>query len=175
MRRCHFIAVLALLLLPVQSCGDSYTVFSSKYHVFFQCDAGISPYNAMSSLGVFISVRQSGANIVTLDMDGHETRMQMTEKEARSFNFGLCGLILGTPALDNQDCIIYAYDLGCPVCDRSSRHLTIDNTGVASCSSCHTSFDLNNNGFVISSDDDNPRPLYRYPVSRTGSSVVVSN
>lgn len=176
MRNRRFTVILmCLLLLQTWSCDDSYSVFSNRYHVFYRCDASQPPFNAACSMGVFISVRQSGQNLVVTDMDGHESRYPMSEVDARSFHFGLAGIVIGTPALDNPDCAVYAFDLGCPVCDRSSKRIVLNSAGVAECPDCHTTFDLNNNGFVLASERSDARPLYRYPVSRSGSQIVVSN
>ncbi len=174
MRYLRYIA-LAVCLLSLQSCKNSFAIFSGKYPVRYRCDVSVPPYNTATSLGVFLSVRQSGASLVVTDNDGVESRYPMTQMESKDFILGLGGLILGTPALDNPDCVIYAYDLACPVCERASTRVTFSNTGEARCPSCHTVFDLNNNGFVIASDRDDTRPLFRYPVSRMGMQVIVSN
>lgn len=169
------IALFAALCLLLASCDNSFEVFSDKYPVSYGCDVSLPPYNSAAFPGTFISVRKSGPDIIVTGMDGTVTKQQMTEAEAKGFRMGLCGLIVGTPALDNESCQIYAYDLGCPVCDRSGRRLELGLTGTASCPECGTSFDLNNNGFVIASERKDTRPLYRYPVSRNGSYVTVSN
>lgn len=175
MKKALFIALSAAACLLLASCENSFEVFSNRYPVSYGCDLSLSPYKSAEFFGTFISVRQSGPNLIVTEMNGTVTKEPMTEAEAKGFRMGLCGLIIGTPALDNESCQIFAYDLGCPVCDRSGKRLDIDLDGTASCSSCGTEFDLNNNGFVIASERKDSRPLYRYPVSRNGSYLTVSN
>lgn len=168
-------AVLAALLLLNSSCRDSFQVFSNKYHVLFRCDISMSPYTPVQTYGSFVSVRQSGNNLKVTDMNGTTTQLQMSQVESAGISLGLGGLIIGIPSIGNTDGLIYAYDLACPVCDRASARLSFDNLGIAECKSCNTVFDLNNNGFVIGSGSGGNHPLYRYPVSRSGSMVIVSN
>ena len=175
MKSVRFIVLFAAILLLTQSCDKSFTVFSGRDPVYYRCDLGLPPFNVVSSMGVFLSVRQSGGNVLVTDANEELSRIPMTEREAKSFLFGLGGLIIGTPALDNEKCEVFAYDLACPICDRRSIRLKFDANGVAACPNCSTTFDLNNNGFVIDSDRKDARPLYRYPVSRSGSQVIVAN
>lgn len=165
----------AFILSTLSCVGESYKVYSTKYMVRFSFDSGVSPYNQVTSPGVFISVMQSGGQIKVTSAEGKVTKLPMSDVDARTFCFGLSGLIIGTPVMDNDDWHIYAYDLGCPVCDKSTRHLTFNSLGVAECASCGTTFDLNNNGYVLHSDVKDARPLLRYPVSVAGRNVSVCN
>lgn len=169
------ILVFCLLATLWISCGDSYSTYSTAYMAYFTCDTGITPYNVVTSPGVFISVRQSASSLKVTDQQGRESTLQMTDVQARSFCFGLGGLILGTPVMDNDSWNVYCYDLACPVCDKAKYRLSIDENGVALCSHCETSFDLNNNGYVLESQSKDQRPLYRYPVSCSGHSLTVRN
>ena len=163
------------MLLTAGSCQNSYSVFSTRFPVNFFFDPTLPPYNAVTSFGVFISVRSSGNELIVTDASGKVTRWPMSEMESRSFLFGCGGLIIGTPSLDNDGCYIYAYDLACPVCDRASARLKLTTDGKAKCPDCGTEYNLNNNGFVITSQQEQNRPLFRYPVSQTSLTVTVSN
>lgn len=169
------IFTILVLLLAFQGCGDSYQLFSTKYRVRFSFSTNIPPYNQVQSLGLFVSMRRSGQNIIATTADGREYTIPMNESEARSFLMGLGGVLVGTPALNNDKGSVWAFDLACPVCDQAKHRLTFNALGVAHCAGCNTSFDLNNSGFVISSDANETRPLYRYPVTISGNTITVAN
>lgn len=175
MKNAVSIVLSALLLMPLMSCENSYSVFSTKYRVNFRCDPNVPPFNSAVSMGTFVSVRCPGTELVVTDSDGKVSKWQLSEMELRNSAFGLGGIIIGTPSLDNVNGDVYAYDLACPSCDDASARLKFDGTGVAVCPDCKTRYNLNNNGFVISSETDASHPLYRYPVSRTLESIIVAN
>lgn len=175
-------AVLAFLLIAVlgtAGCdkGKAYSTFSRKYRVYFTCDCAVSPFNQATSAGRFVSVRiNMGTGALSMaDLDGNTYNRTLTQAEANSFSMGLGGLIIGTPIFNNEGSHVWAYDLGCPICDRASSRLALTWDGHASCPTCKSEFDLNNSGTVLSSAAANPRPLYRYPVNPYGTSVTVAN
>ncbi len=168
------ILIATTTLFPI-SCGEKYSIYSEKYPVNFSFDTSITPYNQVFGMGIFITVRLSGSNIIVTDSEGKEQKLQLTELDSRTFRMGLGGLIIGTPSLNNDNISIWAYDFACPICNLAKYRLKIDFSGIASCSNCATKFDLNNSGFVISSSAKNPRPLYRYPVFINGKVVTVLN
>ncbi|MCQ2074774.1 MAG: hypothetical protein MJY77_06235 [Bacteroidaceae bacterium] len=176
MKKSVSIVLLTAFLAVPQSCENSYSIYSGRYRVNYMFNPNIPPYNAVTSVGTFVSVRCVGTELVVTDAGKKTTRWPMSEAELRSFCFGLGGLIIGTPSLDNDHGQVFAYDLACPICDKASARLGFGSTGVAECPSCHSKFDLNNNGFVISAGDKvEPRPLYRYPVSQGGQTITIAN
>lgn len=168
-------AVAAMLLFGGSCARNTYSTFCTTYFTQFSFDISEPPFNTAAGMGSFVTVRKSGTTLVVVDADGHESRVEMSEEQLRYTSLGLGGLILGTPALDNFSGQVYAYDLACPVCDTGSSRLGIKNTGTASCSKCGTTFDLNNNGFVISSEREEARPLYRYVTKTIYNDVIVTN
>ena len=88
----------------------------------------------------------------------------------RVFQFGLAGIIVGRPYFGEGE--MYAYDLGCPQCDRSSSRLIVDTGGMATCGKCSSRYDLNNGGVAY---DGNSRPLYRYQTTLNGNFLMVHN
>ncbi|MBO4499464.1 MAG: hypothetical protein J5732_04330 [Bacteroidaceae bacterium] len=172
-------AMLAAIILIGGSCTkNTYSTFCTSHPVLFSFDISEPPFNTAAGMGSFITVRKSGSTLMVVDADGHESRAEMSEEQRQYTLLGLGGLILGTPALDNFECKVFAYDLACPVCDMANMttsRLRIDGTGTASCRKCGTTFDLNNNGFVISTEKEETRPLYRYVTRTTFSDVIVSN
>lgn len=164
--------LLLLTLLATAGCEkNSYSTFSNKYRVVFSYSTQDEPFNQITSRGRFVSVRQVGSTIKTVDSDGNRKDLELTEIQSRSFIMGLAGLIIGTPTLNNDDLAVWAYDLGCPECDNGSR-LTFNTTGKATCAKCDGIWDLNRSGFA---DNGNLRPLYRYHTYFNFSSITVQN
>ena len=164
--------LLLLTLLATAGCDkNSYSTFSNKYRVVFSYSTQDEPFNQITSRGRFVSVRQVGSTIKTVDSDGNRKDLELTEIQSRSFIMGLAGLIIGTPTLNNDDLAVWAYDLGCPECDNGSR-LTFNTTGKATCAKCGEIWDLNRSGFA---DNGNLRPLYRYHTYFNFSSITVQN
>ena len=165
--------ILALLWILVgAACSRSYEVFSTKYPVSFSCDISKSPFNKVQTSGYFLSVRSTATKdgYWVREPDGREQTYPYTETQHRIFNFGLAGLIIGKPYFG--DGLIYAYDLGCPQCDRAATRLIVNEEGVAKCAKCSTTYDLNNGGIAKTGDS---RPLYRYRTTLNGQRLMVHN
>lgn len=167
----RFLAV-GILLLTATSCHDSYNEFCTQYPVSFSCDITYAPFNTICSMGQFLTVRlkanHTGYTVYNPALD-KTTEMAISEMEARSFVFGLGGLIIGQPYFNDGASTYYAYDLACPHCDRSSARLTLDEMGHATCSRCDAVFDLNNGGIVLEGEG---RPLYRYRVTQSNLNTL---
>ena len=165
--------IIALLWILVgAACSRSYEVFSNKYPVSFSCDISQSPFNKIQTSGFFLSVRPTATKdgYWVREPDGREQTIPYTEVHSRVFSFGLAGLIIGKPYFG--DGLIYAYDLGCPQCDRAAIRLIVNEEGVAKCAKCSTTYDLNNGGTAKTGDS---RPLYRYRTTLNGSRLMVHN
>lgn len=165
--------ILALLWILVgAACSRSYEVFSNKYPVSFSCDISTSPFNKVQTSGYFLSVRPTATKngYKVEDLDGKEQTFLYTEVQNRIFSFGLAGLIIGKPYFGDGQ--YYAYDLGCPHCDRASSPLRVNEEGVAKCAKCSTTYDLNNGGIAKTGDS---RPLYRYRTTLNGQRLIVHN
>ena len=158
--------MLLLTILTMTAC-DIESPYSG-YAVFFTCDIGYPPFNQATGLGQFITVRRkqgSTPSYEVTDTQGKKHVHQLTEMEARQqFQYGLGGLIIGTPSL--EDGSIWAYDLACPNCDSQRHRLELDNIGRAKCHNCDTQFDLN---LGKSSG------LWYYRVFTAGTTVTIQN
>lgn len=166
--------ILLSLLLSVTACQkDSYSTFSKKYRVWYNCSTMDAPFNQIIIPGHFISVRKIGNKLKVTDSNGKEIENELSSVQSNSYQMGLAGLIIGTPALNNDDMSVWAFDLGCPVCDSEAIRLSFDIKGTATCSKCGGSWSLNASGFPI--DEKASRPLLRYPVLKSENSVTVSN
>lgn len=166
-----FLIVFAFSLIT-GACSRSYEEFSSKYFVTFSCDISKSPFNKVQTSGYFLSVRPTPAKdgYIVRDPNGQEQEYPYTEVQNRVFNFGLAGLIVGKPYFGDGQ--FYAYDLGCPQCDRASVSLDVNLEGIASCSKCNSSYGLNDGGMPRTGDS---RPLYRYRATLNGNLLVLHN
>ncbi len=162
--------IILLLTTGIVSC-DTESPFSG-YSVFFTCDAAFHPFNQINSFGQFVTVRRKNSTSYEVtDAMGNTEIRQLTEQEARQqFYYGLGGLIIGTPSL--EDGTIKAYDLACPNCDMARHRLTINNLGFAMCNNCAAKFDLNSGGIPI---EGKSRTMWRYRVFTTGTFVTVQN
>jgi len=174
MKRPFSVISLALLTaLSMLSCdSNSYSTFSKKYPVLFTCNCQYAPYNQITTPSRFLSVSKSTGKLTVAEPDGHKTTVELSAVQNSAFILGLGGLILGTPCFNNDTQEIWAYDLGCPECDKSSVRLTISSNGMASCPQCSGQWDLNNSGFPTTGEI---RPLYRYPVTRNSWDIKVDN
>ena len=169
------VVLLSLLLLATSCEKNSYSTFSTKYRVLFNCETTVSPYNQLSTPGRFLSVRKTEGKLIITDSDGNKYDETLSDYKNRSFMMGLGGLILGTPTFNNDNMSIWAYDLGCPECDAPTTRLKFDLTGKATCSKCGGEWNLNADGSPISGDGVQRRPLYRYPTSLSNGVLTVSN
>ncbi|MBO4724840.1 MAG: hypothetical protein J5596_05910 [Bacteroidaceae bacterium] len=164
--------LLSLLLLATACERNTYSTYSNKNKVFFSCETSISPYNQLTTPGRFLAIRKGDGKLIITDSDGNKFEEPLTAIQSGSFIFGLAGLIVGTPMLNNDDMSIWAFDLGCPECDSPGTRIKFDLTGNASCAKCGGTWSLNTNGFPT---DDKSRPLYRYPTSFNNGILTVSN
>ena len=169
------VVLLSLLLLATSCEKNSYSTFSTKYRVLFNCETTVSPYNQLSTPGRFLSVRKTEGKLIITDSDGNKYDETLSDYKNRSFMMGLGGLILGTPTFNNDNMSIWAYDLGCPECDVHTVRLKFDLTGKATCSKCGGERNLHADGSPISGDGVQRRPLYRYPTSLSNGVLTVSN
>ena len=160
------------VIIVIASCTNTYNVFSTKYLVSFSCDVSLPPFNSTATLGHFLSVRPTATKdgYKVRFPDGTERAYPYTEVQNRVFEFGLAGIIIGRPYFGEGE--VYAYDLGCPQCDRSSARLSVGVDGMASCSKCSNVYDLNNGGVAQSGES---RPLYRSRTTLNGDFLMVHN
>lgn len=161
-----------LVVIAMVACQNTYSVFCNKYPVSFSCNTSIAPFNSINTMGYFLTVRPTSTKdgYKVKRPDGTEQEYPYTEVQNRVFSFGLAGLIIGVPYFGDGG--VYAYDLGCPNCDRSSVRLTVNDEGVASCTKCGSIYDLNNSGMPKAVSE---RPLYRYRTTRNGNMLMIHN
>ncbi|MBP5322771.1 MAG: hypothetical protein J6Y84_03110 [Bacteroidaceae bacterium] len=169
MRRLRSFVSFAMLLL-LSACSESYQEFCTLYPVTYSFDITYAPFNQVASMGQFLRIRPrpADASVTVTSPSGKETKVPLSETERRSFSFGLAGLIVGQPYF-NDGSTYYAYDLGCPACDKASARLGVDEQGHATCPLCDNVYDLNNGGVIVTGSG---RPLYRYKVTQSSVSTL---
>ncbi len=170
------LATVAALNL-VSSCGldDANSIYSNKYPVrfFFEINRSAELFNTMGNPGMYVTIRQVNGLIRITDVTGSHHDYDPT-RLGTDFLYGLGGLIVGNTVMGEP----VAYDLACPNCDRSNYRLTLPGNGSAKCNHCGIIYDLNNNGWILSTVDstaDNLRALYRYKINYNGAAVNVFN
>lgn len=179
----HFFVCGLFVLLC--SCGDSEFEFT-RHKAFFVFDNGVhlepalaSAMNPFSS-GIFCHITLEDATHFSFhNNQGQTGRQNATALELqRTILLGVynqSGVIVGYGALSDP-AQFYAYDAQCPNCYAKSslpRYvLSMTQTGLARCSECGRSYDLNNHGVVV--EGENGSKLMRYRAQTTGPNGVLS-
>lgn len=135
---------------------------------------------ALGGFGEFCSVRLDGNNFIFKGLKSTTTR-PLTAVDTRVHpQLGLSGLIVGCPNIPEMGsdvARVVAFDLACPCYNdfSSTRNLDLQAGGLAHCSRCDRTYDLNNQGIVAKGESG--RPLFRYRASynQFGNTLVVNN
>lgn len=180
-------------LLPMtllSACGDTQSEFSAApCSLYFdnQTHNDATLAAAMTPLsGIFVTITttsKSGAQyFVFTNNQGHSSQVVFDAKDkqrqrAGQLILGLNGaIIVGYGFSTSQT--FYAYDRECPNCFDSnalpqrSYPLKVNSGGIASCSNCHRTYDLNNGGIIASGNGG--KKMTRYPSVTTGAYGVLS-
>lgn len=173
MKKTITLLTLFALLLCLNACDEDSPY--SGYAVNFKCDVAFHPFNQVTSYGQFVTVRPKNGyrSYEVTDANGISTTYNLTEIELRNkFQYGLGGLIIGTPSVSNGN--IWVYDWACPMCDNARYRLRLshDATGHATCDNCGVVYDLNNEGIPVIGKG---RPLLRYKYTLFGTELFIRN
>lgn len=148
----------------------------SAYRAYFRYNpvsAKPNLFRACTSLGEFCSITYPpGVNYVikspsTFSSVDYIARTALQGYQGFVLGIG-GGLVVGMPVLPEmleQESRVVCYDLCCPNCYQDYhilKQMALYVGGLASCSSCQRSYDLNNQGIV--SKGDAGRSLFRYYV-----------
>lgn len=173
------------------ACGDVESEFSTAPCALYfdnqtqHKDATLAA--AMTPLsGIFVTITttsKSGAQyFVFTNNQGHSSQVVFDAKDkqrqqAGQLILGLNGaIIVGYGFSTSQT--FYAYDRECPNCFDSnalplrSYPLKVNSAGIASCSNCHRTYDLNNGGIIASGNGG--KKMTRFPVVTTGAYGLLS-
>ena len=135
---------------------------------------------ALGGFGEFCTIRMSGNNFIFTGLKTTTTR-PMTAVDTRVHPaLGLSGLIVGRPNMPEpgaETAYVVAFDLSCPCYEdcATTHNLDLVAGGLAHCSRCERTYDLNSQGIVTKGTSG--RALYRYPVSYNafGNTLSVNN
>ena len=175
------LTVLAALLW--QSCKEDVQNVYTNIPAYFVCKtvSTVAPLNAaLNGLGVFATIRYDRGQFIFTDASGKSVPTNATAIAGNStIQMGIAGFIVGLPALPDMNSGTSSpicFDLACPHCYSQmniSRSMSIDEAGKARCKSCESTFDLNNQGMTVGGPSE--RGLYRYPITYSGNTVIISN
>ncbi len=135
--------------------------------------------------GIFVTITttsKSGAQyFVFTNNQGHSSQVVFDAKDkqrqqAGQLILGLNGaIIVGYGFSTSQT--FYAYDRECPNCFDSnalplrSYPLKVNSAGIASCSNCHRTYDLNNGGIIASGNGG--KKMTRFHAATTGANGLL--
>ncbi len=179
-RLCFFLC----LLLSCVSCNDE--MVSNKYcslparFTFYDTIKVPMLERACNNQGQWCSIEVKNTYYHFTSFDGTNANWPISAVEGYShFYMGLTGFIVGLPDIPELGEIIpivTCYDLACRNCyDEAyvARSVTLQEGGLAYCSRCHRTYDLNNTGQV--SQGDAGKALYRYRVYYGNNTLAINN
>lgn len=191
MTRAAFAMAVAAVAATLSGCTKAEEEYSDEpcYFVFDNSvhqDATLASAMSPMSPGVFCHISEterSGATFFVFENNhglSSEKRANAVDQQ-RSRRLGRRnGIIVGYGNADITNPVFYAYDAQCPVCYSGTglvdRSLTIDSRGVATCDNCHRTYDLNNQGFIMSGGQsgDDASKLTRYHATTSGEFGVLA-
>lgn len=183
------IIILSALFMLI-ACKDVIDYEYSNYHCNLTIDNSVhldatlaSSMNALSP-GVFTTIKPLYRDGVYYfhfrNNQGLESKKQFNAIDERlqsNLRVGMSnGLIVGFGNLDTP-AHFYAYDLQCPNCfdidalPQRNYELTVKGTGIATCKTCHRSYNLNTGGNIVSGERG--KTMTRYRASTTGPNGVL--
>ena len=171
------------------ACGDVESEFSTAPCALYfdnQTHNDVTLFAAMTPLsGIFVTITttsRSGAQyFVFTNNQGHSSppvvfdAKDKQRQQAGQLILGLNGAIIVGYGFSET---FYAYDRECPNCFDSnalplrSYPLKVNSAGIASCSNCHRTYDLNNGGIIASGSGG--KMIKPYPSVTTGAYGVLS-
>ncbi len=174
-----------ILCMTILACGDedfeysryqAYLIFDNQQHL----DATLA--SAMNPLapGIFCRISTSGNQyFLFANNQGLSSRQAMNGVDKqRSCILGLyneTGIFIGYGQL-NDPPVFFAYDALCPNCYAETGLmrdlLSVNSSGIASCSRCKRKYDMNNNGIITQGEAG--KKLIRYRASTTGPNGILS-
>lgn len=139
---------------------------------------------ALSSPGEWCTVTTSGMSYAFRSATGMTDTFPIVLTPHSGAALWIGGLIVGTPTVPEIGSTAFApvcYDIVCPACYEESgitRGVSITDPalGRATCTRCHTVYDLHNSGVVVEGATRPKAPrLYRYRCTYTNDTFVVQN
>ena len=174
----------ALLSLVCMACGDGIT--STKYcslpaRFSFSPVQSISQLNSScNGMGEWCTIVASGDQYLFTKPSGSQGVANRTAMTGyKNFYMGLSGFIVGLPSIPEMGAdrsVVTCYDLACSNCYAESyvaKPLVLHTDGTVTCRRCQRSYNLNDQGLVVSGPQG--RNLYRYRIYYNGTSLAINN
>lgn len=180
-------AVIGLVMsaLFVSCSADDYEYSNHQCYLLLDnsthLDATLSSALVQLSPGVFCRIYTPGDSYFYFESNqglSSKSAMNALDKQ-RTMIIGVnngSGIIVGYGTLD-YPATLYAFDRQCPNCYEETglpRYgLTMDDTGMATCSTCQRTYNMNNGGIVASGATGGDKKMMRYRVTYSESTRVL--
>ena len=169
---------------------DEYSTHACRfsYNNMIHNDATLASALDFNSRGIFCLISEktrAGARYLVFESNvGMQSQQIETAEEVEAkFILGLNnGIIVGFQTLNTEgpNGGFVGYDVQCPNCVRHFNNtanpnyrVTMESSGIATCSKCGKKYDLNNGG-IVQNGDEGDSGLDKYVASTTGPFGVVS-
>ena len=177
-------------LLTSCKADDEYSTHACRfsYNNMIHNDPTLASALEANSRGVFCLISEhirAGVHYIAFENNlGQTSKQQETAEEVEAkFILGLNnGIIVGFQTLNTEgpNGGFVGYDVQCPNCVRHFNNtanpnyrVTMESSGIATCSKCGKKYDLNNGG-IVQNGDEGDSGLDKYVASTTGRFGVVS-
>ena len=177
-------------LLTSCKADDEYSTHACRfsYNNMIHNDPTLASALEANSRGVFCLISEhirAGVHYIAFENNlGQTSKQQETAEEVEAkFILGLNnGIIVGFQTLNTEgpNGGFVGYDVQCPNCVRHFNNtanpnyrVTMESSGIATCSKCGKKYDLNNGG-IVQNGDEGDSGLDKYVASTTGPFGVVS-
>ena len=177
-------------LLTSCKADDEYSTHACRfsYNNMIHNDPTLASALEANSRGVFCLISEhtrAGVHYIAFENNlGQTSKQQETAEEVEAkFILGLNnGIIVGFQTLNTDGPYggFVGYDVQCPNCVRRENNtvnpnyrVTMESSGIATCSKCGKKYDLNNGG-IVQNGDEGDSGLDKYVASTTGPFGVVS-
>lgn len=175
--------VLTAVLAVMATACDSDTVESkySKYRASFSLSPinTIAPLNsALTSYGTFCTITADANHYYFRSLENSFT---VNRDAFAAYKTYICigGFVVGRSSqteLGTGEYPVVCYDLACPNCyheDMIAKNMSLESGGRVSCSRCSRTYDLNNEGVVVSGSKG--KKLERYRISYSSTTIMIAN
>ena len=184
------LSLICYLFLAGCSADEEYSTHACRfsYNNMVHNDATLASAMNENSRGTFCLISENtraGVRYIVFENSAglKSEKMETAEEVEAKFILGLNnGIIVGYQTLitEGPNKGFVGYDVQCPNCVRRTNNtanpnyrVTMESSGIATCSKCGKKYDMNNGG-IIQNGEDEDRGLYKYVASTTGPLGVVS-
>lgn len=180
-------ALIAMGMLLLSSCANDIENRYAHERAFlkFSPVTGVAPLNsAVNSQGEFCTIRMGTNQFIFCGTNGKEVPFPITA-EIKAYGQPECivGFVVGKSSIPdmNLQYPLVAYDLACPNCYEQSlitRALILEADEKLTCSRCHRSYNLKDDGNICQGDAGEPLKRYRtvgYNPNVNGGILYIAN